>query len=155
MKTKKYHEMANGIKCEKECKRTAGQTMWAVRCFQNWCHEHLGQTMDFSASSKTELNEELCKFYSTVKNGRGDPYGSSGFNGLRAGLNRHLSEPPLCWSIMKDSEFMPSNDVFLGIAKNYRVNLTGPCTIRRKQMKILWRSYAGQCWTIAHRRSQW
>lgn len=109
--------MANVNKCEKEGKRTAGQTMWAVRCFQNWCFEHLGHTIDFSASSKTELNEVLCKFYTTVKNGRGEPYGSSGFNGLRAGLNRHLSEPPLCWSIMKDSEFMASNDVFLGIAK--------------------------------------
>ncbi|KAG5285040.1 hypothetical protein AALO_G00033430 [Alosa alosa] len=117
MKTSKYYEMPNVNKSENERNKTAGQTKWAVRCFQNWCFEHLGQTIDFNAVSKSELNEILRKFYLTVKNGRGEPYGFSGFMGLRAGLNRHLSEPPLSWCLMKDTDFMSSNDLFLGLAK--------------------------------------
>ncbi|XP_041948531.1 flocculation protein FLO11-like isoform X2 [Alosa sapidissima] len=117
MKTNKYYQMPNVNKSENERNKTAGQTKWAVRCFQNWCFEHLGQTIDFNAVSKSELNEILRKFYLTVKNGRGEPYGFSGFMGLRAGLNRHLSEPPLSWCLMKDTDFMSSNDLFLGLAK--------------------------------------
>ncbi|XP_041947926.1 actin cytoskeleton-regulatory complex protein pan1-like [Alosa sapidissima] len=115
MTTKKDNESQNN-----ERKKAVGQTKWAVRCFQNWCFEHLGHVIDFNAVSKTELNEILCKFYITVRNGRGESYGFSGFMGLRAGLNRHLSEPPQCWCLAKDREFMSSNGVFMGLAKKLR-----------------------------------
>ncbi|KAG5285039.1 hypothetical protein AALO_G00033410 [Alosa alosa] len=115
MTTKKDNESQNN-----ERKKAVGQTKWAVRCFQNWCFEHLGHVIDFNVVSKTELNEILCKFYITVRNGRGESYGFSGFMGLRAGLNRHLSEPPQCWCLAKDREFMSSNGVFMGLAKKLR-----------------------------------
>ncbi|KAF3841544.1 hypothetical protein F7725_007406 [Dissostichus mawsoni] len=42
----------------------------------------------------------------TVRNGKGELYGLSSYIGLRAGLNRHINDPPLSlsWSLLKDTD---------------------------------------------------
>ena len=49
-------------------------------------------------------------------------YGISSYAGLRAGLNRHLNEPPLSRNIniMLDTEFAAANNVFKGVLKQIR-----------------------------------
>ncbi|KAK1903612.1 putative exonuclease domain containing protein, partial [Dissostichus eleginoides] len=64
----------------------------------------------------------LRDFYATVRNGKGELYGLSSYIGLRAGLNRHINDPPLSlsWSVLKDTEFTTCNNVFTGVVKMLR-----------------------------------
>ncbi|KAF3836227.1 hypothetical protein F7725_028785 [Dissostichus mawsoni] len=61
-------------------------------------------------------------FYATVRNGKGELYGLSSYIGLRAGLNRHINDPPLSlsWSVLKDTETTTCNNVFIGVVKMLR-----------------------------------
>ncbi|KAF3859119.1 hypothetical protein F7725_021518 [Dissostichus mawsoni] len=73
-------------------------------------------------STKQQLNNILRDFYATVRNGKGELYGLSSYIGLRAGLNRHINDPPLSlsWSVLKDTEFTTCNNVFIGVVKMLR-----------------------------------
>ncbi len=64
-------------------------------------------------------NQCLCQFYVTVKSWNGEPCGFSSYVGLRAGLYRYISDPPIScsWCLMKDPAFTTSNSVFVGVVK--------------------------------------
>ncbi|KAI9516450.1 hypothetical protein NQZ68_015951, partial [Dissostichus eleginoides] len=87
--------------------------------------------IDFQTSTKQQLNNMLRDCYATVRNGigtftvrngKGELYGLSSYIGLRAGLNRHINDPPLSlsWSLLKDTEFTTCNNVFTGVVKMWR-----------------------------------
>lgn len=63
------------------------KTMWSVYCFQTWCVEK-DLAIDFKSITKIELNQPPRQFYSTVKNGEGEP-----LVGLYARLNWYISDP--------------------------------------------------------------
>lgn len=100
---------------------TVKQTKWVVKCFEDWCQSK-GVVVDFQTASKQQLNGILREFYPTVINGKGEQYGLSSYIGLRAGLNRHINDPPLSlsWCLLKDTEFTTSNNVFTGVVKMLR-----------------------------------
>ncbi len=82
------------------------QTLWSVQYFQTWCAEK-DVAVDFKSITKMELNQSLRQFNATVRNGKGEHFGSSCFVGLREGLNSHISDPPISrfWCLMKDPAF--------------------------------------------------
>lgn len=100
---------------------TVKQTKWAVNCLQDWCAAQ-GVAVDFKTVSKARVNAVLGDFYATVRNGKGELYSLSSFVGIRAGLNRHFNDPPLCrsWCIFKEASFKTSNKVFAGVVKTLR-----------------------------------
>ncbi|XP_061572839.1 activating transcription factor 7-interacting protein 1 isoform X2 [Cololabis saira] len=106
-----------------EAANTVKQTRWAVKCFEDWCKDK-GLAVDFQTVSKKELNDILREFYGTVRNFKGDLYGLSSYTGIRAGLNRYVSDPPLSlsWCLLKDKEFKTSNNVFAGVVNMLRKN---------------------------------
>ena len=63
-----------------------------------------------------DLAEVLHKMFGTVLSRKGKEYSRSGLINLRAGLNRHLQDPPHKRSIdlMNDKEFLQANKVFTG-----------------------------------------
>ncbi len=54
-----------------------------------------------------ELNQSLCQFYVTEKNGKGEPHGFSSYVSLHVGLNCCISDPlsSRSWCLMKDPAF--------------------------------------------------
>ena len=60
--------------------------------------------------------ETLWKLYGTVLSKKGKEYSRSGLINLRAGINRHLQNPPYkqILDIMNDQEFLQANKVFTG-----------------------------------------
>ncbi|XP_031428081.1 uncharacterized protein LOC116221494 isoform X3 [Clupea harengus] len=62
--------------------------------------------------------------------------------GLRAGLNRYLCESPLSWCLVKDREFMSSNDL-MDMQRNSKEVSSSQCTTRTSRTKIslnMWRA---------------
>lgn len=100
---------------------TLKQTTWAVSCFEAWLKER-NIKVDFETITKPELGSVLREFYATIRTAKGDMYGISSYAGLRAGLNRHINEPPVgrAWNLMQDTEFTAANNVFRGILKQIR-----------------------------------
>ena len=66
------------------------------------------------------IDNMLQKFYAGLQTKDGKDYFKPSLVGLRAGINRHLMSPPYCRTInlMKDREFMTSNQVQNGLVKN-------------------------------------
>lgn len=102
-------------------KFTKKQTIWALNCFMGWL-ESQGLQVDLSTVRKSKLNELLRHFYGSVRNCKGDLYGTASYIALRAGLNRYFKDPhvgrPVC--LMRDAEFKSANKVFLGILKRIK-----------------------------------
>ena len=69
-----------------------------------------------------KLNQALRQFYDTVENRKGEPGGYSSYVGLRAGLDWYINDPPISQScfLLKKSEFITSNNVFIGVVKKLR-----------------------------------
>lgn len=97
------------------------QTKWALTCFTDWCAEK-GIHCEFGNTTKKELNVILRDLYGSVRNMNGEEYGISSYAGLRAGLNRHINDPPLslAWRVQKDTEFTTSNNVSVSVIKKLR-----------------------------------
>ena len=68
------------------------------------------------------IDSLLQKFYSALQTKDGKDYSKPSLVGLRAGINRHLNGAPHCRtiSIMKDREFMTSNQVLNGLVKKLK-----------------------------------
>ncbi len=100
---------------------TVKQTSWAVKCLQSWLQERK-YAKELITITKAELGHILREFYGSIRTVKGDMYGISSYAGLRAGLNRHLNEPPLSrkWNLMLDTEFTAANNVFKGVLKQIR-----------------------------------
>ncbi|XP_076879189.1 uncharacterized protein KIAA1958-like [Brachyhypopomus gauderio] len=100
---------------------TVRQTSWALNVFTAWLKSN-DIAVDFTIINKNDMNQLLRRFYGSVRNVKGELYGISSFVGLRAGLNRYLNEPPISrgWCLMKDAEFTPANNVFVGVVKKIR-----------------------------------
>ena len=72
--------------------------------------------IDFELLEAEKMADLLRKLYGTVLTKKGTPYSKSGMINLRAGLNRHLQNPPYnrTIDIMNDPQFLPANKVFTG-----------------------------------------
>ena len=51
--------------------------------------------IDIQSVKKTELNAFLRQFCGSIRTTKGKQYTISSYHGLRAGLNRHINEPPV------------------------------------------------------------
>ena len=100
---------------------TVKQTGWALKTFIEWA---VSENIDVNLATvgKMELADLLRRFYGAVRTAKGELYGISSYMGIRAGLNRHLNEPPISRSfcLMKDVEFTAANNVFAGVVKKLR-----------------------------------
>ena len=69
--------------------------------------------------SKTLLNDVLARFYVEVRKRDGKPYSKQAYGGLRAGIQRHLSDGPwfVQYAIVSDPAFKQSNDTMAGVFK--------------------------------------
>ena len=63
-----------------------------------------------------DLADMLRRFYGTVLSKKGNEYSKSGLVNLRAGLNRHLQQPPhkRILDLMNDKNFLQANKVLTG-----------------------------------------
>ena len=69
--------------------------------------------------SKIQLNDVLARFYVEVRTRDGKPYSKQAYAGLRAGIQRHLTDEPwfLNYSIVSDPAFKQCNDTMAGVFK--------------------------------------
>ena len=72
--------------------------------------------------SAPELCANLRHFYGCLRTTRGKHYSPSGYINIRAGINRHLREPPFLRivDISRDKEFRAANDVLVGSLKDLK-----------------------------------
>ena len=71
---------------------------------------------NFEVLSIEDLADMIRRFYGTVLSKKGNEYSKSGLVNLRAGLNRHLQEPPhkRTLDLMNDRDFLQANKVLTG-----------------------------------------
>lgn len=100
---------------------TVWQTVWTVNCFKTWIAKKQ-LCVDLKNIEKSQMNSLLRDFYGSIRTSKGELYGISSYRSLRAGLNRHINEPPLgrSWNLVQDSEFTSANNVFKGVVKQIR-----------------------------------
>ena len=115
------HEELNQLELSRNEQTTSQSTSWAVRCFQQYL-KSTKQDVDFETITKEELNRILCEFFGSAKNSQGQHYSISSYDGLRAGINCYVNDPPLsrAWCLMQDTEFTTSNTVFSRVIKSLR-----------------------------------
>ena len=72
--------------------------------------------------SAQELCANLRHFYGSLRTTKGKHYSRSGYINIRAGINRHLREPPFLRivDISRDKEFRAANDVLVGSLKDLK-----------------------------------
>ena len=84
---------------------------------------HAGYASDqFEWLEVIELDTLLQQFYASVRTKEGNEYSKSALVGLRAGINRHVSTPPISRNIniMRDRDFRGSNQVLTGLIKGLK-----------------------------------
>lgn len=74
---------------------------------------------DFEWMPDEQLDNLLERFYASAQTKSGKNYSKSALVGLRSGLNRHLTLPPISRviNLMKDRQFQASNQVLSGLVK--------------------------------------
>ena len=77
---------------------------------------------EFENWPATMIDSMLHKFYAGLQTKDGKNYSKPSLVGLHAGINRHLMSAPYCRTvnIMKDREFMTSNQVLNGLVKKLK-----------------------------------
>ncbi|XP_053377444.1 uncharacterized protein LOC128547881 [Mercenaria mercenaria] len=77
---------------------------------------------DFEWLPTDELDSVLGNFCAALQTKDGQEYSKSALVGIRAGINRHLTSPNVgrIINIMKDREFMASNQVLTGLVKSLK-----------------------------------
>lgn len=79
--------------------------------FDSYCTEK-EKAVDLKAISATELNEVLRHFYVEVRQKNGQTYSRSSLHGIRAAIQRQLSDLGRNFNIFRTEEFAESNRVF-------------------------------------------
>lgn len=94
-----------------------------ISFFSDWYSEKI-ESGEFSNPiwqnlTKTLLNDVLARFYVEVRKRDGKPYSKQAYAGLRAGIQRHLSDGPwfVTYYIVSDPAFKQSNDTMAGVFK--------------------------------------
>ena len=84
--------------------------------------ENQYDSIQFETWPASMIDSLLQKFYSALQTKDGKDYSKPSLVGLRAGINRHLTGAPHCRTIniMKDREFMTSNQVLNGLVKKLK-----------------------------------
>ena len=82
--------------------------------------ENQYDSLEFETWPASMIDSLLQKFYSALQTKDGKDYSKPSLVGLRAGINRHLPGAPHCRTIniIKDREFIISNQVLNGLVKN-------------------------------------
>ncbi|KAH3864272.1 hypothetical protein DPMN_027288 [Dreissena polymorpha] len=77
---------------------------------------------DFGKMEVKELDKTLQKFNASVQGKEGRDNSKSALTSIRAGINRHLILPPVVrqMNLMKDRDFMFSNQVCTGLIKRLK-----------------------------------
>jgi hypothetical protein len=80
--------------------------------FADWLHSQ-GRPTCFEEQSVAELADTLRQFYASVRNVGGQPYTCSALTGIRAALQRYLTNPPHNREInlVTDEAFRSANKV--------------------------------------------
>ena len=103
--------------------------------------------MNFEELPVNQLADMLRKFYGTVLSKKGKEYSKSGLINLRAGLNRHLQDPPHKRSLdlMSDRQFLQANKVFSGRLRDNKekgFDTSKPrMAIEQEDLKKLFKNY--------------
>ena len=81
-----------------------------------------GEDENFEEFDNKKLNEMLEIFYAEAKRQDGTSYSKSSLIGIRAGINRHLRNPPFKRNIvpMNSPEFATSNRMLFAVIKNMK-----------------------------------
>ena len=85
-----------------------------------WLQEK-GNAQEFEMLPEDVINDHLTQFYSEVRSAEGEPLSASTLRGIRAGIGRHLQNPPFKRDIIitSSSTFTSSNKMLKSIiAKN-------------------------------------
>lgn len=79
---------------------------------------------NFECMDSPLLDDMVSNFYASLQTQRGKDYSRSALTGLRAGKNRYLTSPPFQkqMNLMKDRDFMKSNQVFTGLIRQMKRN---------------------------------
>ncbi|XP_053392165.1 uncharacterized protein LOC128554873 [Mercenaria mercenaria] len=112
----------NILRAQNTEKTTDRQTKWAVKLLKDWMKETGYKSTEFEWLEVSVLDKILQNFYASVQTKKGDDYSKAGLIGLRAGINRYLTTPPVSRqiNIMKDRDFMFSNQVLSGLVKGLK-----------------------------------
>ena len=75
--------------------------------------------VNFEQEDLAQLNTMLKRFYAEARDQKGEKYSYNTMKSLRAGINRHLQQPPYNRSmdICKDKDFKSANQVYDGYLK--------------------------------------
>jgi len=104
-------------KCD--AKATKQMTQLSVNIFKSWLKSK-GESEDFETWDEAKLNNTLEIFYTEVRRQNGKDYSKSTLIGIRAGLNRHLMNPPFRRNIniIHSPNFASSARMLYAVVKN-------------------------------------
>lgn len=79
-----------------------------------------GEPENFEQLPEEQIDGYLSRFYSEVRSAQGDVLSHSTLNGIRAGIGRHLQNPPFKRQIIitKSEKFAPSNRILKSVWNN-------------------------------------
>ncbi|XP_053376937.1 uncharacterized protein LOC128547781 [Mercenaria mercenaria] len=110
------------LKAQNTERTTDSSTKWAVGLLKAWMSENEYLNESFEDLDPTTLDTLLQQFYACLQSRKGGNYSKSALVGIRAGINCHLTAPPFSrlLNLMKDREFMASNQVLTGLIKGLK-----------------------------------
>ena len=105
---------------DSKAKNTKKCTTWGLKKFFQWSTKRNVQ-VDLKTITMEDLNDTLRRFYAEVKSEKKNMLSPSALTGIRAALHRALSSAPYHrnFNIIKDREFMTSNQMFIACCKLY------------------------------------
>ena len=113
-------EQLNNMEESAKADNTKRATKWGLNRFEEWQTQR-AISFDWKTVSSKELNDILRKFYAEVKTKQGRTLSPSALTGIRAAVHRFITSPPnnRAINILKDSDFIPANNMFQAKCKLY------------------------------------
>ena len=113
-------EQLNNMEESAKADNTKRATKWGLNRFEEWQAKRR-ISFDWKTVSSKELNDILRKFYAKVKTRKGRTLSPSALTGIRVAVHRLIPSPSnnRAINILKDSEFIPANNMFQAKCKLY------------------------------------
>ncbi|XP_062606354.1 uncharacterized protein LOC134268177 [Saccostrea cucullata] len=124
---KKYEEMT-------QSKNTKKHTKWGVKILQEWHLETFNQDIDLSTIGTEELVDKLKKFYCEARPCKtpNEEYHKNTLKGIRAAINRRLSDLGRDIDIVNDKSFKSVNKCMIGMLKERKAEGLSHSTNKRE-----------------------
>ncbi|XP_062607734.1 uncharacterized protein LOC134269551 isoform X1 [Saccostrea cucullata] len=126
---KKYEEMT-------QSKNTKKHTKWGVKILHEWHLETFNQDIDLSTISTEELVDKLKKFYCEARPCKtpNEEYHKNTLKGIRAAINRRLSDLGRDIDIVNDKSFKSVNNCLVGLFKQRKAEGLSHSTNKRERI---------------------